>query len=451
MSILQTIKNRLSDPTSKELALGSLFFFITKVAGIALTYLLTWWVSQKYGASKWGVYAFCFSILNILTIVCTLGFDTILIKYVSEYNSKKAFPKIKDAYYKMLRVTIPLISIVSLFLIAFPTIFCQIFLDGKAFEAWIQVIGFTLPAYVLFQINNSGISGLKNMLSYGIFKNIFLFGCTLVLYFTINRFIAPYYFQRFEQSGILILLSFGITAWLGALLNTIYFFWKGNLFGTAITHSKNLKEIIKESFPLFLTASIFIIITSIDLLMLSFLKSTAEVGVYDICVKISIATGIILMAVNAIATPKFSEYYANQQMDLLKQSVSQSTKLIFCLSIPILTIIFIWSSGILSLFGEEFIVGSTTLIILAIGQFINAMCGSVGNLLKMTNNQLVFQNILIGALGINILLNLLLIPDYGIVGAAIASTVCLAFWNFVSVYYAKKKLNILTIYIPFIK
>ena len=68
-------------------------------------------------------------------------------------------------------------------------------------------------------------------------------------------------------------------------------------------------------------------------------------------------------------------------------------------------------------------IARNTLIILSVGQFFNAYCGSIGYLLNMTGKEKIFKNaILIGAI-LNIILNFVLIPYWGIIGAAVASAV----------------------------
>jgi O-antigen/teichoic acid export membrane protein len=83
------------------------------------------------------------------------------------------------------------------------------------------------------------------------------------------------------------------------------------------------------------------------------------------------------------------------------------------------------------------------LLILVFSQLINTMSGSVGVILNMTGKEKVFRNILSIALVINITLNILLIPRFGIEGAAIASATSLVFWNLYSVYYVYREYNIL--------
>jgi len=113
-------------------------------------------------------------------------------------------------------------------------------------------------------------------------------------------------------------------------------------------------------------------------------------------------------------------------------------------------LIVVFSEFVLDIFGNEFEIGKNTLIILAIGQFINAVSGSVGFLLNMTGKQRIFKNIFLIAVIINVVLNFILIPKYGMVGAAIATMISVAVWNIVSVVYIKLEFNIRTFYLPIV-
>ena len=104
----------------------------------------------------------------------------------------------------------------------------------------------------------------------------------------------------------------------------------------------------------------------------------------------------------------------------------------------------------MGLYGPEFLIGFEVLRWLIIGRIVNALSGSVGNLMQMSNQQNSFMKILLLGAVINVLLNLYLIPKYEIVGAAYASVASLSFWNLSMAYMVKRKFGFSTIYIPFI-
>jgi len=113
--------------------------------------------------------------------------------------------------------------------------------------------------------------------------------------------------------------------------------------------------------------------------------------------------------------------------------VKHSTLLMFLTSLPVLIAILVFPSFLLGIFGEDFTAGKTALLILAFGQFFSTISGSVINILNMSNRQKTARNIIAICTFINVVLNLILIPIYGINGAAIATATSTILWNLASV------------------
>jgi len=98
------------------------------------------------------------------------------------------------------------------------------------------------------------------------------------------------------------------------------------------------------------------------------------------------------------------------------------------------------------MFGEAFTAGATILFIFCAGQIINSFSGSVGVILQMIGKQKVYQNFVLAALVINLMLTFVLTPIYGGVGAAVSTVISMVFWNIGSAIYLKRKMNIVTYY-----
>jgi O-antigen/teichoic acid export membrane protein len=177
-----------------------------------------------------------------------------------------------------------------------------------------------------------------------------------------------------------------------------------------------------------------------DTIVLGIFKDSSDVGIYGVVLKISVVTSFTFQALDSILAPKLSNAYHADDMSLFKKLVKFSTILNSIISILVVTGIIIFKDLILSIFGDEFFKASTALIILCLGQLFNAICGPVGSILQMTGRQVVFRNILIIAFLINIVLNFLLAPAFGINGVAVATAISLAFWNLSSVIYISKKI-----------
>ena len=218
--------------------------------------------------------------------------------------------------------------------------------------------------------------------------------------------------------------------------------------------------LLKISIPLMLAQSVQFIMAWTDKLILGNMTTSEDVGIYFTAFKLSMFAAVALMSINSIASPKFAEMFARNDMNGLKKIVQQSTKMIFWTSVPLISIFFIFPEFFLGLFGEEFKVGVTAFIFLSCGRLVSSFSGSVGNILQMTGNQNIYGIILLVGAIINVCLNLILIPDSnplanygisGINGAAFASMCSLSFWNLSMVLVVKKKFGFYTFYIPFLK
>jgi O-antigen/teichoic acid export membrane protein len=187
----------------------------------------------------------------------------------------------------------------------------------------------------------------------------------------------------------------------------------------------------------------------VDTIMIGIFRDEKSVGIYNVSLKIASIIGIVLVAINSIAAPKFAELYSKNKIKVLQKVITQSSKLIFFVSFPLLLINIVFSVQILSLFGKDFIVAKWALITLCCGQFVNIVSGSVGYILQMTGNEIAFQNIILLSIFVNILLNYYLIPQYGINGAAVASAISMSMWNLLSIIYCKKLIGIKSYYVPF--
>ena len=212
-----------------------------------------------------------------------------------------------------------------------------------------------------------------------------------------------------------------------------------------------IKRMIKISFPMMLAGSVMLIMTWTDILMLSYFSSDTDVGIFSAAQKVSFLAGMGLMVVNAHVAPKIAKFFVAGRHEELERLVHNASKLIISISFPILLLIFVFPEEIMEFFGKEFIVGSSVMMMLSIGQLINVLCGPVGSIMQMTNNQTIFKNVVSLALIVNILLNYILIPIYGIEGAAIASMTSMILWNIILLVIIRIKMGFFTLFITFSK
>lgn len=439
-----------------ELIKGSSTALVLRVIGLGFGYIFTLIITRGYGAKAMGIFALSFTVLQISSVIGRLGMDTALLRFVAEYSSQGKWEVVKDVYKKALKLIIPFSVLLSLSIYLTSPYLAKYIFHKEYLYTYFRIASLGIAPFVLIFINSGSLRGLKKIKEYVFLQNIgtfffsfiFLWLMTYIFYnskSTIRN--SSYIPLTVYIISVFIIFFLSHLLWLKHLKpNTVHLTKSINSMN--IISSINYKTLLSISTPMLLSSSLAFIMQWTDTIMLGMFRTEAEVGIYAVALKVSMITSLTLFAINSIAAPKFAEFYGKGDIEGLGKVAQQSTKLIFWTSFPVLLIFFIFPSFILGIFGEEFKAGAVALIILTFGQFVNAISGSVGLILQMSGKQNIFQNIIVTAAIINIFLNSLFIPKFGIIGAAFASMLSMVFWNISSLVYIKKYFGFYIIYIP---
>ena len=203
-----------------------------------------------------------------------------------------------------------------------------------------------------------------------------------------------------------------------------------------------VNKLVRYAFPLFLTGVFVSIMGYADTFILGFFRSEAEVGVYNIALPMATSFGIFLTSFSHIFFPVASELVTLKKVTEIKRIYSIIARWIFLLSLPF-AILFVFFSGsiIFYLFGEDYLSGTFALSILVLGYFVNIITGPAVDVLKVFDKlKFIFYFNLVIVIS-NIILNIFLIPKYGLNGAAVATAITLAAREIILFIKAKKCIN----------
>ena len=422
---------------------GSLSFFM-RIGGQITGFILTFIIAHYFGAKGLGDYVLAIIVLRIFSLIAKLGMDTASIRFIASFATQNKWQSIKF-YRKQVISILTITSIIfSIILYFFAEPIAQL-IDTKS--SYIRLNAFFVLPMSFFVLNYQSLRGLKKIGEYSFFYWMSrpAFSAIIILILI-----------QFTKNANVPIYAFLSSLCLVSVLAYITFFVKLNneqkkKEEDGILKKIPIKSILLVSFPLMFAQSGQFIMAWTDKLMLGGMTSSHDVGIYDVAFKLSMFVNIALTAVNSISSPKFAEMYAKKDFKRLEKIVHQSTKLIFWSSIPLLVVFFLFSSYLLGVFGDEFKAGLYAFLLLCSARLISAFTGPAGNLLQMTGRQVIFMKVLFAGAIINVGLNYLFIPRYGIDGAAMASICSICFWNLTMVYFVKKEFGFLTIYIPFLK
>ncbi len=411
---------------------------IAKNAGISgvgavvsniLGYITTIVITRTVGPAVFGIFNLANTITSMTQIFSNAGLGQGLLRFVAFYKGRADIPRLKGTIIFATRVSLFLSLLFGVVMFYLSDLIAARFFRNPDVGFAIKILMISLPFLTLGDLWLSSIQSLQ-IIKYQVY--------TQKIYQPIAKLISlvVLFLLGLKLGGI---LAASIISVLVGFLFAFYYLLK--IFPI---HKKlpapiyEKKEIINFSLPLSLTQFLDFIIFSINFLMLGYFKTAADVGIYAAVAKLGGLVILPLVSFNNIFAPMISEFYSRNEMSKLEDLFKTVTKWIFTLSLPVFLIFILFAQPIMGIFGQSFVIGTAALIVYGAGQLINAGTGSVGIILMMTGRPKI--NLLNSVIlcVFNVILNYLLIPRYGIIGAAFATGLSIAIVNILrlaEVYY----------------
>ncbi len=238
-------------------------------------------------------------------------------------------------------------------------------------------------------------------------------------------------------------------AWLLALIlgsaNTLYCIYK--IF-PEIVHGKikpifESKQLLKFSLPLSFGTFLWFFLIWTDIVLLGYFRTADEVGIYRAASQTAFLMILFTRSFVTIFTPMIATLYSQGKHEEVEKLFRKTSRWNFAFTVPLFLILVIASKELLSLFGSEFANGALPLAILAAGQLMNSGAGGFSmHLLTMSGHQYLKLYGDLALAVINVILNITLIPHWGLVGAAVATAISIAGVKLFQVIQVQRILNI---------
>jgi O-antigen/teichoic acid export membrane protein len=181
---------------------------------------------------------------------------------------------------------------------------------------------------------------------------------------------------------------------------------------------------------------------SVDTIMLGYMSTTFNTGVYNVAAPTANLLTVAELAFSTIFLPVVTGLYAAKKMGELRKTYTTVTRWVFSTIFPCTLFTVLFAAEILGvMFGSEYASGAGALSILAVGYFMVSFFGPVRSMMEsISQTKLILFNTLV-ATAINIALNLALIPPWGMNGASLATTISFFVWNLLSWLQVYRKLK----------
>lgn len=169
--------------------------------------------------------------------------------------------------------------------------------------------------------------------------------------------------------------------------------------------------------------------------------SEESVALFATAHRTAMINSFLLIGVNLIVAPKFAHAFAERDLTEVDSLALLSSRIMLACATPMLLCMLVFPETIMGLFGAEYVKAAPYLQVLAVGQFINLMTGSVCEILAMTGHEKDFRNIVLVTGPLSIALAVGLTSQLGTTGAALATAFSVATQNLLAVLMVKKRLG----------
>jgi stage V sporulation protein B len=411
------------DVTNNKIKTNLQWSFLSLAFSSFCQLLLRIIIGKKLGPSGLGVYTLIFTIYLFSMQFGAFGTGTALTKYIAEYSENEK--KIKEYIFAGLIISIVSGLLVSIILYTMSGKIALICFHNYEMTNLLKVLSFCIPFISIQKLVIGILNGFQKMDSFA-FINMSQYFLMLIITLILINFLKMNTFNA--------TLGIVISTIITGILSLYYLKDLILIFNP----QKYLKQVFIFGIYIVLSSSIGTLNTQMDSLMIGYYLNSASVGCYAIAFILLQILILIADSTQAVTYPIMSNYYGKTNFKAIQNLIKNIMLKVFIICIIISLFLIIFGKQIISVYNKEFLNAYSPLLVLLIGYSLYAPIQAVGGFLSSIGKVNIMFNLSCLSLVINFLLNMILIPKFGLMGAAIATSTSLVFISLIKGYFILK-------------
>ncbi|MBX3237148.1 MAG: flippase [Nitrospiraceae bacterium] len=405
-----------SQQSTEQLVVAGSAVLLASLFGNGLNYLFGVFLARTLGAEQFGLYALGLTFFSTLVLVVPMGTETGTVRFISERRERHELAGVEDIVLQAIAVTVLASVLVAICLAGLAPLISERLYAKPGLTNVLALFAWAIP-----------LSAVTAVLL-----------AVLQAHQTLRPLIAVRYVWepvgKFLLAATLLWAGWGLAGVLGAIVLTLstslvlaFYFLRKSVPNLVRRGGRRgflgTGAFLAYCLPLAVAALFGVVTPRTDIFMLGSWATAQEIGMYQAAFQTASALALILGALEASLTPFFGQMHARGDIDGLRHLYQTASKLVLMCTMPLFVVLAVFNREMLSLFGPEFAAGGFVLSILAAGQLLSSAGGSPNNLLLMAgHSRLVMWNTVgMGLFSIGVFA--LLIPFWGLRGAAIGAAI----------------------------
>lgn len=420
-----------------QLLRGGAGSIIVKIAATLLGLCVAVILARNLGAEGYGIYTYAFTLVSLLAIPAQFGLPNLVVRETAKAHALEQWGLMRGLWHWTNRAA-GVLSI-SLALLA-----AGIAWGWKAGQTDVQFMTFAaglllMPLIALGNLRGAALRGLRKIVVGQLPEHVLR--PALLIALTVCVLASP----RSATFSATTAMSLHAVAALLAFFVGSYLLRRARpkpLSDRPVSIYQSRAWLL-STIPLGIVAAMQLVNDNTDILMLGLFLAPEDVGIYKIAVQLSVLVSFPITAINLVIAPHISRLHTSGELARMQRMVTISAIAVFSSATVIVGALALFGTQLIELlFGPEFRKSYAPMVVLASGQLIVATLGSLVTLANMTGNEKSAAKIIALGAAVNIALNAILIPRYGIMGAAFATVAGLFLWRVVLFLRLRAQLGI---------
>ncbi len=421
MGLSNSSVSTIVDSSLRKLVKGSGLILGSAIVGMVFAYVSRILIGRFFTPAEYGIFSLGMIIVNFATLFALLGLQEGASRQIAYYRGRGDFKQVKETVLFSVQVVVLVSIAVSIVLFLLSDIIANKIFHDAFFSKFLKIFVVSIPFSSLTYIFVAITRGFDRTKESVYFQNILNNGLFLLLLILIIVFKLP---------SDAIVSVFALSMVITSLVLGIYLqkqsFFLGRRFKFLFLKNLKLKPANKKlllfSLPLLGISLLNNVNSWLGSLMLGYFKNAEAVGIYNGALPFTKLISLILGSAAFLYLPIITKLYSRNKIKEVQRIYAVLTKWMFFVTLPFFLILFLFPQTLLiSSFGENYIKAGLPLQILALGFLINVFFGLDGVTLLALGETRFLMIVSLSASILGVILNGLLIPPLGIIGAAVSS------------------------------
>ena len=407
--------------------------FFVRVTSAGILYLSQIALARLMGGFEYGVYVFVWTWVMVLGGLSHLGFSTAMIRLIPEYKETGETGLLRGLLRggRLFSVSVSTAVMLTGMLILY-------LLGERVSSVYVMPVYLALVCVPMFTLSDvqDGIGRANAWMGVALVPP-YILRPLMVLVAMFSFYALGFPMEAKTAAGAAIIAS-----WIAALTQTLLLNRRLTETIPAGRRDYAFSSWIKTSLPLIAITGCEIVLQNTDVLVISRYMSPTDVGIYFAAAKTMALIMFVHYAVGSAVANRFAALHTRGDKERLRDFVSDAVNWTFWPSLVAAIIILALGKPLLWLFGPQFMSGYPVMFILVMGFLVRSAMGPAEFLLNMMGQQRACALNLILTAALNIILNLLLVPRFGLTGAAVATATALVTVAVLNYIVARKRLGL---------